>query len=172
LSYANLLMSLGLETARELEDLVISAIYAGLVCGTLDPYNKTVLVSSVSPLRDLPPNSIPSMLSTLNAWSTRCSSSLLDLERQIASIKADALKRHKEEAEWNAHVEKLVDGKVSDKTQNEDGGRWGLGKRVGGGGSNKRGNGGMLGGDGFEDDDGMDVDEDDEDGGEKRGKKR
>lgn len=152
--------------------MVISAIYAGLISGALDPYNKAVLVSSVSPLRDLPPNSIPSMLSTLNAWSTRCSSTLADLEKQIASIKSDALKHHKEEAEWNAHVEKLVDGKASDKIQNEDaGGRWGLGKRVGGAGG-KRANGSMLGGDGFEDDDGMDVDEDDEDGGEKRGKKR
>ena len=150
-----------------MEDLIISAIYAGLVDGTLDPYNKTVLVSSVSPLRDLPPNSIPSMLSTLNAWSARCSSTLADLEKQIASVKAEASKRHKEEAEWNAHVEKLIDGKVPEKE--DGGGKWGLGKRGG-----KRGNGGIgggVGGDGFEDDD-MDVDEDDEDGGEKRGKKR
>jgi len=166
LSYASLLKALGLETSRELEDLVISAIYAGLVSGTLDPYNKTVLVSSVSPLRDLPPNSIPSMLSTLNAWSARCSSTLADLEKQIASVKAEALKRHTEEAEWNAHVEKLVEGKASDKIE-DGGGRWGLGKRGGG----KRGNGG-IGGDGFEDDESMDVDEDEEESGEKRGKKR
>ena len=128
----------------------------------LDPYNKTVLVSSVSPLRDLQPNSIPSMLATLSAWSSRCTSTLADLERQIASVKAEAAKRHREELEWNTHVEKLMETKGSDKVQTDD--RWSLGKRGGGGG--KR----VNGGDGLEDDD-MDVDDEDVED-EKRGKKR
>ena len=61
-----------------------------------------------------------------------------------------------------------MEAKASDNIKNEEGGggRWGLGKRVGG---SKRGNGGLMG-DGYEDDD-MDVDDEDlED--EKRGKKR
>jgi COP9 signalosome complex subunit 7 len=168
LSYAKLLKFLDLETERELEGLVISAIYAGLVSGILDPYNKTVLVSSVSPLRDLPPNSIPSMLSTLSAWSSRCTSTLADLERQIASIKSEAAKRHREEQEWNAHVEKLIDTKASDKVQNEGAGGWGLGKRGSGGG--KRANGFDKVVADLEDDD-MDVDDEDAED-EKRGKKR
>ncbi|KAG0651987.1 COP9 signalosome complex subunit 7a [Hyphodiscus hymeniophilus] len=166
LNYANLLSALGLQTERELEDLVISAIYAGLVQGMLDPHNKTVLISSVSPLRDLPPNSIPSMLSTLSAWSSRCTSTLSNLERQIASIKAEATKRHREEAEWNAHVEKLMEGK-GEKPPGDGEGRWGLGKR---GGKKANGGGVTIGGDGWEDDD-MDVDDDDVED-EKRGKKR
>jgi COP9 signalosome complex subunit 7 len=185
LSYANLLKELGLGTERELEDLVISAIYAGLVQGSLDPYHKLVLVSSVSPLRDLQPNSIPSMLSTLSAWSTRCSSTLSTLESQIAAIKAAALKRHKAELEWEKHVEKLIEGsnKAPEKLLEEKDLGWaGFGKR--GGGRGKRGQGaanggGELGGHGGgagEDDD-MDVDDEDaeaEDEGDdvKRGKKR
>lgn len=90
---------------------MISSIYAGLVTGTLDPYHQTVTLSSVSPLRDLPPNSIPSMINTLQAWSSRCTSTLASLESQIASIKAVSLKRQKADAEWAATVEKLVDGK-------------------------------------------------------------
>ena len=167
LSYKNLLNALGLETERELEDLVISAIYAGLVQGMLDPYNKTVLVSSVSPLRDLPPNSVPTMLSTLSAWSLRCTSTLADLERQVAGIRAEAGKRHREEIEWNAHVEKLMEGKIGER-QGDGDGRWGLGKRSGG----RKANGGLNIGadDGYEDDD-MDVDDEDMED-EKRGKKR
>jgi COP9 signalosome complex subunit 7 len=157
------LKSLGLETPRELEDLVISAIYAGLVNATLDPYHQLVAVSSVSPLRDLQPNSIPSMLSTLNEWSSRCVSTLADLEKQIASIKAEALKRHKEEVEWAAHVEKLVEGKGESKEKEKEeksvGVFGGLGRKLGGGAASKRGSGGLDG----EDDDDMDLDENDGD---------
>jgi COP9 signalosome complex subunit 7 len=99
------------------------------------------------------------MLSTLNEWSTRCVSTLADLEKQIASIKADALKRHREEQEWAAHVEKLIEAKPSDSTKNESGGILsGLGRRLGAGAASKRGSQGMDG----EDDDDMDVDDDDD----------
>jgi len=169
LSYENLLSALALETPRELEDLVISAIYAGLVSGTLDPYNQVVCLSSVSPLRDLPPNSIPSMITTLNEWSSRCVSTLADLEKQIAAVKADALRRHKDEQDWAAHVEKLVDTKVTDKNQNDNSGSGyfgGLGRKLGAGAASKRGNGGLD----DEDEDDMDLD-DDLDEGERRGSK-
>ncbi|KAK8908518.1 hypothetical protein ACHAPF_000437 [Botrytis cinerea] len=109
LTYPKLQSALALSTPRELEDLVISAIYAGLITCTLDPYNQTVLVSSVSPLRDLPHSTIPSMLSTLSAWSARCTTTLSSLESQIASIKADAQRRHRDEQDWNAHVESLLE---------------------------------------------------------------
>ncbi|ESZ97305.1 hypothetical protein SBOR_2333 [Sclerotinia borealis F-4128] len=108
LTYPKLQSALSLSTTRDLEDLVISAIYAGLINCTLDPYNQTVLVSSVSPLRDLPPSTIPSMLSTLSAWSARCTSTLSSLESQIASIKAEAQRRHRDEQDWNTHVESLL----------------------------------------------------------------
>lgn len=146
-----------------MEDLVISAIYAGLVSGTLDPYKQLVNLSSVSPLRDLPPNSIPSMLNTLNEWSARCVSTLVDLERQIASVKAEALKRHKEEQEWTLAVEKLIDGKAGEKGKKDEdsGGFFGnVGRKLGGGGASKRE---------MEDDDYMELDEDDGDSVERRG---
>ncbi|PSS12733.1 hypothetical protein M430DRAFT_53016 [Amorphotheca resinae ATCC 22711] len=163
LSYANLLRELGLETPRELEDLVISAIYAGLVSGTLDPYHQVVRLSSVSPLRDLPPNSISSMLSTLNEWSSRCVSTLAELEKQIATFRAEALKRHRDEQEWAATVEKLAEGKSSDKNQSQSSGSdtlyAQLNRKLGAGAASKRGNGGMDG----QDNDDMDLDEEDED---------
>ncbi|KAF4632683.1 hypothetical protein G7Y89_g5448 [Cudoniella acicularis] len=175
LSYANLMTALGLRTPRELEDLVISAIYAGLVTATLDPYHQLVAVSSVSPLRDLQPNSIPSMIHTLDEWSSRCSSTLLDLEKQIANIKATALRRHKEEQEWEREVEKLVEGKGDKEKENQSDGKGGvgslfssMGRRLGGGAAAKRGVS-VMGIDGEDDEDTMDVDDDDEDASERRG---
>jgi COP9 signalosome complex subunit 7 len=83
------------------------------------------------------------------------------LERQIADIKSEALKRHKEEQEWNTHVDKLMEGKTLDNVKNEEGGgRWGLGKRLGGGGAKRNGGMGLGMGDAFDDDD-MDVDDED-----------
>jgi len=166
LSYDNLLPALGLSTARELEDVVISAIYAGLLSGTLDPYNRLVIVAAVSPLRDLEPNSVPNMLSTLNEWSARCNSTLADLEKQITSVKVEAQRRHREEQEWAAHVEKLVEEKKKDRKgdgEDQGGGSFSnTGRRLGAGAALKRGNG-MLG-KGADDADDMDVDDQDDDG--------
>ena len=149
--------ALGLETPRELEDLVIAAIYAGLVNATLDPYHQLVAVSSVSPLRDLQPNSIPAMLTTLNEWSTRCVSTLADLEKQIAKIKAEAHKRHKEETEWTAHVEKLMDDNKNKEKEEKSGGIFaGVGRKLGMGAASKRGMDG-------ENEDNMELDDEDGD---------
>jgi len=131
------------------------------VSGTLDPYNQVVNLSSVSPLRDLPPNSIPSMLNTLNEWSSRCVSTLADLEKQIAQVKADALRRHREEQEWAAQVEKLVEGKAGEKAKVDDTFFGAVGRKLGGGSASKRGMDG-------EDGDDMDLDDDDLDS-ERRG---
>ncbi|KIM98012.1 hypothetical protein OIDMADRAFT_129072 [Oidiodendron maius Zn] len=164
LSYGNLLRKLGLETQRELEDLVISAIYAGLVSGTLDPYHRVVCLSSVSPLRDLPPASIPSMLRTLDAWSSRCVSTLAELEKQIESVKAEALKRkesinrEREELDKATSLEKQGEGKTLDKSGQGDLFAH-LTRKLGAGAASKRGNGGLD----REDSDDMDLDDDDDD---------
>lgn len=148
---------------------MISAIYAGLLNATLDPYHGLVAVSSVAPLRDLQPNSIPQMLVTLNEWSARCVSTLADLEKQIAGIKAEARRRRKEEEEWAAHVEKLVDsnakgdgkGKEKEKEKEEKEGGGFLSKigKLGAGAASKRGSGGFD----EDPDEAMEIDEEEED---------
>ncbi|KAG9237366.1 hypothetical protein BJ875DRAFT_160691 [Amylocarpus encephaloides] len=157
LSYSNLLSALGLGSPRELEDLVISAIYAGLLTATLDPYNQLIAISSVSPLRDLRPNSIPSMLSTLDTWSARCSSTLADLEAQMAALKTEAARRHKAEQEWSAEVEVLLEKAGKDAEKNQGGGL-GFGNLP-----SSQGMGvGMMGANDTDEDD-MDIDDDEED---------
>jgi len=108
LTYQNLISLLGLEGGRALEKLVISAIYAGLLSGTLDPHNQRVCISSISPLRDVSPGSVSSLIATLHEWSDRCSATLLILESQIESIRADALRRRKTEREWEMNLEKMI----------------------------------------------------------------
>lgn len=108
LSYDALQKELQLPLARELEELVITVIYAGLVHATLDPARQAVQVTSVAPLRDLSPGSIPGMITALNNWSDRCTSTLSDLEAQIQSIRAAAAMRETEKRAAEKKMQALV----------------------------------------------------------------
>ncbi|KAG8407653.1 hypothetical protein J3458_020395 [Metarhizium acridum] len=96
LSYEALQKALGLTSARQLEELVITAIYAGLLHATLDPARQAVQVNSVAPLRDLSPGSVQDMIAALSNWSDKCASTLGDLEAQIRNIRSAATAREKE----------------------------------------------------------------------------
>jgi COP9 signalosome complex subunit 7 len=179
LTYSNLMRELDITSTRDLENIVISAIYAGLLSGTLDPHHQRVSITSISPLRDVSPSSIPTLIKTLKEWSQRCHSTLSALESQITQIRNDAARRHKEEKEWNANVEKLIEkegGAVGKDTQGvlvgKGGGKGsGSGSGVGRKGGEKRGffGGGGGKGDGGDGGDGeMDIDEDEEEGDDKR----
>lgn len=116
LTYAALQSSLDLPDTRAVENLIVSAVYADLITAQLDPHNQTVHVSSISPLRDLAPNSIPTMLATLQDWSSRCTSTLAQLEAQIAAIEATSHMRQNEKKAWAAKTDILVEeAKNSDK---------------------------------------------------------
>lgn len=95
LTYHHLQTALDLPTARALEELITTAIYTGLLTATLDPANSRISVTSVAPLRDLRPGSLPALRSTLQAWSRRCDSALADLEAQVAKVKKEAVDREK-----------------------------------------------------------------------------
>ncbi|KAL8944109.1 MAG: hypothetical protein Q9211_000700 [Gyalolechia sp. 1 TL-2023] len=108
LTYPYLLQALSLPSVRTLEDLVISSIYAGLLSAKLNTQSQRVDVSSVSPLRDLRPGSIPTLISALDSWNSRCVSVLDDLENQVREVKQKALTRRKKEERDEAAVDKLV----------------------------------------------------------------
>jgi COP9 signalosome complex subunit 7 len=161
---------LGLEDAHALESLVISAIYAGLLAGTLDPHRQRVCISSIAPLRDVAPSSIPALIVTLKDWSYRCNSTLSALEAQIARIKAEAASRYKEEKEWEAEVEQMIEAEGQSGKAPE-------GKKLGAGvlGTGKRGDKlgaavkrGFFGGSGNPNEGDMDIDEEEEEDGERR----
>lgn len=108
LSYANLQEALDLPDARELEALVISAVYAGLLHATLDPARAAVQVTSVAPLRDLHPGAIPDMIASLKNWGDRCTSTLADLDLQVSEIRDNAAKRQKDQRAADAELQDLM----------------------------------------------------------------
>ncbi|KAH7344264.1 hypothetical protein BKA66DRAFT_434360 [Pyrenochaeta sp. MPI-SDFR-AT-0127] len=95
LTYKHLLTALDLPTTRALEELITTAIYSGLITATLDPAHSLISVTSISPLRDLAPGSLPALQTTLQSWSQRCDSALADLEAQVEKVKKEAVDREK-----------------------------------------------------------------------------
>ena len=185
LSYAALTQALGLATPRELEDLVISSVYAGLLSAQLDPKNQAVQVDSVAAMRDAAPGSLDGLLASLQAWVGRCDATLASLEAQMDGLRSDADRRAAEAEAWKQRMEKLVDEETkgarntdattpSAAVKSLTGGASVPGLGGGGGPSQayrtqprygKRGSGQMDGsGAGDFEDEAMDVDDDDEDG--------
>ncbi|KAM0515475.1 hypothetical protein ACHAPE_006000 [Trichoderma viride] len=115
LSYDALQKALGLASPREVEDLVITAIYAGLLHATLDPARQAVSVTSVAPLRDLAPGTIPDMIGALQNWAGRCQSTLGDLEEQIKNIRDAATLREREKRASDKKLQILVESVTEDK---------------------------------------------------------
>lgn len=122
LSYVHLQDALDLPTTRALEDLVISSIYSGLLAAKLDTLSQRVDVSSVAPLRDLKPGSIPHMVQVLGDWDSRCVTVLGEIEGQVVEVRRKAQEARKRETEHEKAVSKAMsDGEGKGK----------LGKRLG-----------------------------------------
>ncbi|KAL4787277.1 hypothetical protein BJX76DRAFT_319386 [Aspergillus varians] len=133
LTYESLMGSLSLSAPSDLETLVTAAIYASLITARLSPATTppTVNVTSVAPLRDVKPTSLPTMISTLTAWESRCGSVISDIEAEIAKIRADSAQRRTKE-----HARAIVIEKTLAKWNPESGETGGLG---GGGGLSGQG---------------------------------
>lgn len=67
LPYSLLLQQLELKNVRELEDLLIEAVYCDIIHGKLDQRNQQVEVD-FSVGRDLGPNELPTIANTLQEW--------------------------------------------------------------------------------------------------------
>ena len=110
-------------------------------------------ISSVAPLRDLAPGSVAHMARELSSWSKRCEDVLVQLEAEVAAVKASAVQKRA----WRRVGEEQVER--ADRIAGGGGG--------GGGGNNKGGAAGTsFGSRGAERDDGvgdladfMDVDD-------------
>ncbi|KAK3309680.1 uncharacterized protein B0T15DRAFT_545635 [Chaetomium strumarium] len=109
LDYASLQKALDLPSRQALEELVISAIYAGLLKAQLNPKTSLVQINSVAPLRDVAPTAIGSLLSSLQAWAGRCDATLQSLSCQMNQLRADADRRAAKAAARAEETRKLVE---------------------------------------------------------------
>ncbi|KUI58174.1 COP9 signalosome complex subunit 7a [Cytospora mali] len=179
LTYPALQRHLGLASPREVEDVVISAVYAGLLSARLNPLRRVVQVASVAPLRDVQPATVPSIVATLQRWSARCDATLAEIEASIAGIKKEAARSANEKREWDRTFQAVVEAESRDPVDvtgagavGSAGGGRGPGRRLGGGSSgSKRGMEKLT--EGIDDhDEAMDLDDDGDTVGQKRASRR
>lgn len=110
LGYPSLLAALDLPSPQELEELVISAIYAGLLSAKLDPQHALVRINHVAPLRDVAPDgAVSGLLTSLRSWADRCDATLHSLEAQMSSLRAAADRRAADAAAREDRAAALVD---------------------------------------------------------------
>ncbi|RHZ74701.1 hypothetical protein CDV55_108806 [Aspergillus turcosus] len=145
LTYKTLMDALSISAPAELESLVTKAIYSSLISARLSPASDPpfVNVTSVAPLRDIKPQSLPTMISLLTQWESRCGDVISDIEAEIARIKSNAAKRRAKEQARAALLEKALasasDGGAKDTAGGASGSkRLGGAQRFGQGGGNKR----------------------------------
>ncbi|MCJ1436855.1 hypothetical protein MMC27_006237 [Xylographa pallens] len=127
LTYPYLLSALDLPNTRALEDLVISSIYGGLITAKLDTLAQRVDVSSVSPLRDLKPNSLPQLIAILDDWNGRCAGVLSEIEGQVSEVRAKAAERRRREHEQEAIFDKALNDEIMKDSRNKAAGKRGAG---------------------------------------------
>jgi len=100
LPYADLLKALDISNVRELEDLIIDAIYLDLLQGKLDQKEEQLEVSYTMG-RDLEPGKLEQVLAALKHWASTTSAVLATLDAKINTIAADtaAIKYNEQEHE-------------------------------------------------------------------------
>jgi len=102
---------------------VTSAIYSGLLTARLSPTSTppTVHITSVAPLRDLRPQSLPALVQILSTWESRCASVIADLESQIGAIRSTASARSALQRKRQETVDAAVlNEKTPSPTENTD----------------------------------------------------
>ncbi|XP_078524303.1 COP9 signalosome complex subunit 7b isoform X2 [Lissotriton helveticus] len=80
--YAVLLKDLDMQNLRELEDLIIEAVYTDIIQGKLDQC-KQMLEVDFCIGRDIPKKDISSIVKTLQEWCDGCEAVLSGIEQQV-----------------------------------------------------------------------------------------
>ncbi|XP_050590982.1 COP9 signalosome complex subunit 7b isoform X2 [Bombus affinis] len=96
--YSLLLEELDIKNVRDLEDLIIEAIYADIIHGKLDQKNSQLEVDYAGLGRDVRPDDTGVVAETLAAWGQACDTVLACIEEQVtrANVEKQKATYHKE----------------------------------------------------------------------------
>ncbi|KAF0515972.1 PCI-domain-containing protein [Gigaspora margarita] len=104
--YDTLLEYLDIPNVRELEDLIIEAIYQDVIKGKLDQKRKQLEIEYTMG-RDLRPGQIDQMLRTLSDWSQTSEEILKAIDAKIIQVRDVAVQNKKQKEEYEKEVERL-----------------------------------------------------------------
>jgi len=104
--YTALQDELSIGDIRELEDLIIEAIYAEIIRGKLDQKNAYLEVDSTIG-RDIRPENVDTIVSTLEAWCDACENVLGSLQNQMDRATAERISRMQRKEQLDQEIANL-----------------------------------------------------------------
>uniref|UniRef100_A0A8C6X7L3 COP9 signalosome subunit 7B n=1 Tax=Naja naja TaxID=35670 RepID=A0A8C6X7L3_NAJNA len=102
--YSVLLKDLDMRNLRELEDLIIEAVYTDIIQGKLDQRNQVLEVDFCIG-RDIQRKDISNVIKTLNEWCDGCEAVLLGIEQQV--LRANQYKENHNRTQQQVEMEVL-----------------------------------------------------------------
>ncbi|XP_037075153.1 COP9 signalosome complex subunit 7a-like [Pollicipes pollicipes] len=114
--YSDLMKELGLDNTRELEDVIISAIYSDVIRGKLDQRGGQLEVEYAAG-RDVRPEDVPRVVATLEAWCRTCDTVMQCVEHQIHTANSEKEARARHRAAVDAKIQTI---RKSLKAQEQD----------------------------------------------------
>ena len=104
--YSILLEELDVKNVRDLEDLIIEAVYADIIQGKLDQKNSQLEVDYAGLGRDVTPADARAVAETLAAWGQTCETVLACIEQQVIRANAEKQKatKHKEKIQEDVRI--------------------------------------------------------------------
>ncbi|KAI0307461.1 hypothetical protein B0F90DRAFT_1620707 [Multifurca ochricompacta] len=142
--YSFLQTNLDIPTIRQLEDLIIDAIYLDIIRGKLDQKEQQFEVEYTIG-RDVPPEAITDILASLENWSSTTATLLQALDSRLVSLAEHNATKAREDAEHEETLNSALK-EVADRLREKQN-------------ANKRSAGGAAGRKDLRDEDWMDVDE-------------
>lgn len=108
--YSILLEELDIKNVRDLEDLIIEAIYADIIHGKLDQKNSQLEVDYAGLGRDVRPGDAGDVAETLAEWGQACSDILNCIEQQVTQANNEKYRaiQHKEKIQKDVNHNLLI----------------------------------------------------------------
>jgi len=117
--YQVLVQQLDMKNLRELEDLVIEAIYGDVIRGKLDQRNGQLEIDFAIG-RDARPNDIGQVIQTLNEWCEACDSILGAIETQVVNANSEKERHIRHRANIEEEVTNIKKTLKSQVQETED----------------------------------------------------
>ncbi|XP_044012370.1 COP9 signalosome complex subunit 7a-like [Aphidius gifuensis] len=115
--YSELLEELDIKNVRDLEDLIIEAVYADIIHGKLDQKNSQLEVDYAGLGRDVKPGETRDVVETLALWGDTCNTVLACIEDQVKKANNEKHKAtlHKDQLQQNiAAIKKSIVSQVQE----------------------------------------------------------
>eukprot|EP00794_Sanderia_malayensis_P015261 gene15261-16836_t len=116
IAYRALLCELGMKSVRELEDLIIEAVYAGVILGKLDQQRQQLEIEFVIG-RDIKSETIDEVVNALDAWCTNCDGLLQNVQTHMQrsnNVKENSQRMKKQIEAETENLKKAIKAQTSE----------------------------------------------------------